>query len=265
MIQSHDLGGQSAAVSTIIPCVDDPANLRRAVQTVVSQEVRGEIIIVDDGSGPANARLIQAIGDAHGARVLRLDERSGPAKARNRGIDAATGRYIAFLDCDDCWMPGKLALQIAAMENLGLNFTYTLYANVSGDRANALSSPESVGFGDLARNTVIGCSTVVLRRDFVKNRRFPLAASEDFAFWMQLLKDGERAHRVGDTPLMLRQLGGRSRNRADAAIRHWQTLRATLQMPLGRATGYFASYAVNAIHKHWLRPLCLGLTAGRRR
>lgn len=243
--------GNYVATSTIIPCHGHPGRLRRAVGSVRAQDEDCELIIVDDGSEAVDATAIAGIGRENRAEVIRLETRSGPAAARNAGIDACVGDYIAFLDADDVWLPGKLALQRAEMERRSLVFSYMRYANVQGGWARPMPAPDRLTRADLMRNTAIGCSTVMLQRDFVGHRRFPNAPAEDFAFWAALL-DSDAACLVAEEVKVLRYGGGRSRNKLFAAWRHWCTLRGTLQTPFLPACGHFTAYAFRAVQKHWL-------------
>ena len=243
--------GRGAETTTIIPCFEDPDGLRRAVCSVRLQDEDCELIIADDGSAASNAAAISEIGRNCQATVVRLPRQSGPAVARNAGIEASSGRYIAFLDADDVWLPGKLALQRSEMDRLGLVFSYMRYANVDRGRVRPMSAPDRLSRRTLMCNTAIGCSTVMLRRDFLGDRRFTNAPSEDFALWAELLDRGDQACLIGDEVTVLRFGGGRSRNKLVAAWRHWRTLRGTLNTPLLPALGQFASYTARAMHKHW--------------
>ncbi|MEQ9260488.1 MAG: glycosyltransferase family 2 protein [Roseovarius sp.] len=244
------------AIATIIPCRGNPEALRRAVRSAISQCEPNEVIVIDDASEQPDAEQIAAIARDHGARLIRLPERVGPAMARNAGIDASETPYIAFLDADDFWLPGKLAAQRAAMDAGRLSFTFMRYANFHGAEARPMPAPARLSRRALLGNTAIGCSTVMLSRAFVAGRRFPDAPAEDFAFWVALLGEAEEAHLVGDAVMVLRSKGGRSSNRVAAAWRCWRTMRDTLGLPLLPALGHFTRYALRAAGKHWLpRPV----------
>jgi glycosyltransferase involved in cell wall biosynthesis len=98
----------SASVSVIIPTCNRAATILRAVDSVLVQtRPADEIIVVDDGSTDGSAALLAQRG---GIRILRQSNR-GVSAARNAGIHAAAGDWLAFLDSDDEWLPNKLELQ----------------------------------------------------------------------------------------------------------------------------------------------------------
>lgn len=102
-------------VSVIIPTYNRSATIERATRSVLDQSFADlELIVVDDGSTDNTGAVVEGIGDAR-TRLIRLPVNSGPAVARNVGIDAARGTLIAFLDSDDIWLPRKLERQVEAM------------------------------------------------------------------------------------------------------------------------------------------------------
>jgi glycosyltransferase involved in cell wall biosynthesis len=102
-------------VSVIVPAFNAAWCVRRAVDSVLTQSFRGfELIVVDDGSTDDTAAILAGYGDA--LRVVSKPN-GGLSSARNAGIAAAQGKYVAFLDADDWWLPGKLATQVALMES----------------------------------------------------------------------------------------------------------------------------------------------------
>lgn len=105
-------------VSTIIPVFNRPHMLPRAVESVLAQTYRPiEIIIVDDGSTDDTFAVAQQLERDHPGVVRAITiANSGPGGARQAGLDASTGDYIQFLDSDDRLLPGKFALQVAALE-----------------------------------------------------------------------------------------------------------------------------------------------------
>jgi glycosyltransferase involved in cell wall biosynthesis len=99
-------------VSVIIPVYNRPAELRRAIRSVLAQSYADfELIVVDDASSENIAAVVEDIGDSR-VRLIHKTVNQGAASARNTGIEAATGRWVAFLDSDDEWLPHKLERQV---------------------------------------------------------------------------------------------------------------------------------------------------------
>jgi len=109
---------------SVIICVYNQPLVREAVESALRQKFADfEIIIVDDGSTDETARIVAHYSGS--AQILR-QENKGVAAARNRGLSAASGQYIAFLDADDLWTPGYLSEQVAFLEsNPGCQLAFT--------------------------------------------------------------------------------------------------------------------------------------------
>ncbi len=115
-------------VSIIIPFYNAGPTISRAVESVVAQTFADwEMILVDDAS-PAPAQGAFVLPDRARCRIIRHDINKGGAAARNTGVRASTGDWVAFLDADDRWHPEKLERQISAMETAGPN----VVASVTG-------------------------------------------------------------------------------------------------------------------------------------
>jgi glycosyltransferase involved in cell wall biosynthesis len=112
----------------IIPVHNGAKYLAQAIESVLAQELAAhEIIVVDDGSTDQSAAIAGGFGNP--VRVFR-QTKHGPGAARNAGVRAATGAYLAFLDADDLWAPAKLARQMAAFETIpGLDVVFTHVRN----------------------------------------------------------------------------------------------------------------------------------------
>lgn len=103
-------------ISVVIPCHNRAHTIARAVRSVLAQTFPDfEVIVVDDQSADDSVQVVEAIGDPR-VRVLRNARNLGAGLARNAGAQAARGAYIAFLDSDDWWQPGKLAAQRTALQ-----------------------------------------------------------------------------------------------------------------------------------------------------
>ena len=123
-------------ITTVIPAHDAADHLSACLDSVLAQRgaFRHEVIVVDDASTDATARIAAGRG---GVRLLRLPANLGPSAARNRGIAAATGSLIAFLDADDLWPPGRLAAGLRVLAehaDVGLVFGDCAVFDATGER-----------------------------------------------------------------------------------------------------------------------------------
>jgi glycosyltransferase involved in cell wall biosynthesis len=104
-------------VSVVIPVFNGAPFVAKAVASVRAQSgCRLEIIAVDDGSTDGTQAVLSDLAEAGDLSWVQQDH-AGPARARNRGIAQARGEFVALLDCDDVWLPGKLEAQLAVMRS----------------------------------------------------------------------------------------------------------------------------------------------------
>lgn len=112
-------------VTVIIPVYNREKTIRRALDSVLSQTLPvHEIILVDDGSTDQTIDIINSY-DVPVIKLICHEKNAGASAARNTGIQAATGKYIAFLDSDDCWMENKLEAQMAFIVRYGYDVCCT--------------------------------------------------------------------------------------------------------------------------------------------
>ncbi|MBQ7583470.1 MAG: glycosyltransferase family 2 protein [Lachnospiraceae bacterium] len=246
-------------VSVIIPVFNSAAFIREALDAVTAQTYENtEIIVVDDGSEDETKGIVSDYVNQNGGRTaIRLisnAKKKGAAGARNTGIDAAKGRYIAFIDADDKWLPDKLEKQIGFMKEREAAFSFTAYefANEScrgmGKTAHV---PESITYRQALKNTTIFTSTVMLdmNRLTKEDVYFPYIASEDSANWWKILKKTGTAAGL-DEALTLYRRSGRtlSSNKLVGIKRIWG-----LYMNEGLSIPYsllcFICFAFNAVRR----------------
>jgi GT2 family glycosyltransferase len=194
-----------APISVLIITHNRHAALRRAVASVSRQTLLPkELIVVDDGSTPPVSMDGLALPDALPLRLIRNAAPAGPARARNIGIAAAAGAWIAFLDDDDEFMPDKIDTVAWALERLG-EAADVLYhparivmvneGVVYTSRPRAAEGADAMYRALLVRNTVGGTPMVVARRDSllaVGAFDESLAALEDYELWLRLARQGAR-------------------------------------------------------------------------
>lgn len=185
-------------VSVVLPVRNGVPWVRTAVESVLAQtETRWELVVVDDASTDGTSAYLATLDDPR-IRMLSLPEPSGPAIARNRGIEAARGPRVAFLDADDAFEPRKLQVQLSALEQEpGTGWSYT---NVN--RMDREGRPLSVeGFGRwrpisgeilpelAALEAIVATPTVLADRELlVRVGGFDetLSYCEDYDLWFRL-------------------------------------------------------------------------------
>jgi len=114
-------------VSVVIPFYAGAEWLKQAIESVYEGTYDSfEVIVVNDGSEEDIEPILKMFDD----RIVYIKQQnSGPAVARNKGIEVAQGKYVAFLDSDDYWEKEKLELQVQLMEEQGVVWSHTAYAN----------------------------------------------------------------------------------------------------------------------------------------
>lgn len=178
-------------VSIIIPTYNRAGTLARAIQSVIVQSYSDwELIIIDDGSTDNTEELVKSfIEQDKRIQYISFSENKGQAAARNKGIRASDGEYIAFQDSDDCWMPDKLQMQVSMMEE---HLEYGLvYGQMVYDENGVLSAPyPSLDGGDrifevCLRQNQISTQTMLVRKavfDEIGLFDASLSALEDIFF-----------------------------------------------------------------------------------
>jgi glycosyltransferase involved in cell wall biosynthesis len=184
-------------VSIISPVYNSERFLQACIESVKGQTFQQwEHILVDDCSTDNSSSIIQKYARQDKRfRYYRLNQNSGPGVARNKAIELATGRFIAFLDSDDTWYPDKLERQIRFMEESGNPFTYTSYdcINVKGELLDRkVMAPKKVTYKSALYKNPIGCLTVIYDTGFFGKQFMPTVRKrQDYALWLKLLKKAD--------------------------------------------------------------------------
>lgn len=179
-------------VSVIIPTYNRHELLKEALDSVLAQTpAPRQVIVVDDGSEDGSFEWLASL-EMPGLRALH-QPRQGPAAARNLGLQAAEGKYVAFLDSDDTWLPGKLAAQIEFLEQnpaFKLCQTEEIWLR-RGVRVNPMkkhAKPSGWCFAACLKLCLISPSAVMLEREFLLelggfDPDFPVC--EDYELWLR--------------------------------------------------------------------------------
>lgn len=182
-------------VSIIIPTRNRADFLKRSVGSVLSQTCRDfEIIIVDDCSIDHTKQTVDAFLDNR-IRYIRHEVNKGAGATRNSGIREAKGKYVAFLDDDDEWVPEKLERQLAVFQgsgemNVGLVYSGFIYTS-SDSEVHREIKPQFRGkvFKNILQTCILGSATPLIKKDIlVKAGLFDesLLSCEDWDLWIRI-------------------------------------------------------------------------------
>ena len=189
----------SAVVTVVMPSCNRPEYLEATIASVRAQSyTEWELVIADDGSDAATRRILEEASKQERTRVLWLDHAGNPARARNAGIRAASGRYVAFIDSDDLWEPRKLEQQIAQLDREpACRWCYTAFTRVDATGSvlrEEATRPWSAWRGDVLLAVIEGRAmvrtpSVVAERALLEQAGGfdeRLRSCEDYDLWMRL-------------------------------------------------------------------------------
>ncbi len=247
---------KDALVSIITPVYNAEKFIRETIESVQNQTYTNwEMLLINDCSTDSSAEIIKekAAEDSR-IKYIELDKNSGAAITRNTGISKAQGRYIAFLDSDDIWKSDKLDKQLALIKEKDIGFCFTSYRYVMQDGVptnKVARAPEKIDYNGLLKNTIIGCSTVLIDREVIGDFRMTnVRRGQDTATWLQLLKRTEYAYGIYEDLVWYRVVDGSlSHNKWNAIKRTWNTYRNVEHLSLPKAMYVFVFYAYNALKK----------------
>jgi teichuronic acid biosynthesis glycosyltransferase TuaG len=190
-------------VSIITPSWNVENLIGETIKSVQAQTFGDwELLIADDCSKDNTAAVIDSFAQKDPRiRLIRQRRNGGPALARQAAIEQAGGRFIAFLDSDDLWLPSKLERQIAfARERrAALSFTAFRRINENGSMTGRLIPvPNSLTYEQLLKNTSIATLTALVDRDIAGNIAIKTEPYDDFCLWLSILKAGHTAHGLNE-------------------------------------------------------------------
>lgn len=250
------VSGTAPLVSIVTPAYNAGPFLDACIGSVLAQTFPGwEMWVVDDCSKDDTCAVVER----HAARdprvhLIRQPKNGGPALARDAAVQASRGRYVAFLDADDWWLPNKLERQLEHMARTGAPVVFSSFRRVdrAGENPGALIPvPRLLSYDDLLKNTAMATSTVLVDRQATGPFRMTNTYYDDYALWLDLLRRGFTAHGLPDDLMRYRVVGKSvSRNKARSALWVWRTYREVEGLSLFRAAWCFLHYAAHAFLKY---------------
>ena len=244
-------------VSIVVPVYHAENYIRETMDSVRAQTYKDwELLLVVDGREDPTIDVIEHyMKEKQEARIRLLIQESnkGAALARNRGVQEAKGRYIAYLDADDLWKPEKLTRELAFLEKEQAAFVFTGY-EFADESAVGLGKvvqvPKKLTYKEALKNTTIFTSTVLFDTEKIPKAmlEMPNMRSEDTALWWKVLRNGYDAYGLNENLVYYRRPAkSLSSNKLIAIQRIWNLYRKAERLSIPYSCYNFCFWAVRAV------------------
>ena len=245
-------------VSIITPSWNSEKYIEKTIESVQKQTyMNWEMIVVDDCSTDRTVEIVEKISkEDPRVRIIRQEINGGAAKARNRSLCEATGRYIAYLDADDIWKSTKLEKQVEFMKAHHCGFSCASY-EVIDDEGRALNkevhmlpSVDYVGFltNNLLQTVGIMVDTSIIDKKYLVMP--DIRRRQDAATWLQVLKAGYKCYGIDEVLAEYRRAeNSLSSNKVKAVKGVWNLYRDIEKLSLPFSCYCFVRYAFMAVWK----------------
>lgn len=250
---------ETELISIIVPVYHVEKYIYETMECVRRQTYQDwELLLVEDCGGDRCAELIRQYAEQTGDGRIRLicqPSNKGAAMARNRGLEEAAGRYIAYLDADDLWVPEKLEKELAFMKEKQAAFVFTGYefADEEGrGTGKVVRVPQQLVYKEALKNTTIFTSTVMFDSARIDKEmlQMPVMKSEDTALWWRILRNGYTAWGLDENLVKYRRPGrSLSSNKLEAVRRIWNLYRQAEGMGILSSAYHFCFWAVRAVKR----------------
>ncbi|MGN0402306.1 MAG: glycosyltransferase family 2 protein [Acetatifactor sp.] len=246
-------------VSIIVPVYNAEKFIIETIESVEAQTYsRWELLLVEDCSTDSTVALLEKyLGEKNDSRIrlIRQPFNAGAAEARNRGVREAVGRYIAYLDADDLWIPEKLEHELAFMKNGDIAFAFTGYEfadELGVGTGKVVRVPNTLNYRQALSNTTIFTTTVMFDTEKIDRELLvmPHIKSEDTALWWKILRSGYTAYGLDENLVRYRRPGkSLSSNKLEALRRIWNLYRKAEGLGILSSAWHFCFWAVRALKR----------------
>ena len=245
-------------VSIITPSWNSEKYIEKTIKSVQNQTYSNwEMIVVDDCSSDQTVKIVQEISKQDPRiKVLQQNLNKGAAIARNRALEAVSGRYVAYLDADDMWKPTKLEKQVQFMKLHKCGFSCVSYEVIDdeGNKLNKevhmLSAVDYVGFltNNLLQTVGIMVDTSIINKKYLVMP--DIRRRQDAATWLQILKAGYKCYGIDEVLAEYRRAeNSLSSNKIKAVKGVWNLYRHIEKLSLPFSCYCFVRYAFLAVWK----------------
>lgn len=240
-------------ISIIIPVYNAEEYIQETIDTIKQQTYNNwEAIFIDDNSTDKSKEIIKKNLQSN-IKLIELKQNGGPAVARNKGIDIAKGKYIAYLDADDLWTKEKLEKQHKFMKDNDYAFTYSSYKrlNANGKLSKSVQVQKQLDYKEaLKRIRVLTITSMFdvekIDKELLKMPNIEL--SEDIITWWRILKKGYIAYGLNEPLAYYRKnRNSRSANKLNSAKGRWYVYRKIEKLSIAKSSYYFMFYIINGV------------------
>ena len=246
----------NTTISIITPCFNSEKYLEKMINSVISQSYKSwELIIVDDYSTDNSINIINKYLNLDARiKLIKLKNKSGPAFARNKGINLAKGGYITFLDADDYWGKNFLKYSLESINNHVFIYSNYNFVNQNGKFIHKTTIVSKVNKNKILKGTPISCLTAFININKIGKKFFPLNSfREDIAYWTLILRDCDSAYGFNFCEAYYRKhKDTRSSNKLKMAIMTWKDYRNYHKLSFIKCLYFFSNYALQGIYKFLL-------------
>lgn len=244
-------------VSIITPSYNSAKFIAETIQSVQNQTYSNwEMIIVDDGSSDETENVVLSIiQNDNRIQFHKLNQNSGPAVARNTGIEKASGDYMTFIDADDIWFPTFIENNIKTINETGIPFVFSSYRRANEELEFVYSDfivPHKVSYTDILKSNSISCLTAFLDIKKLGKKYMPLIRKrQDMGLWLNYLKVIPFAHGIQETQAIYRiRENSLSRKKSDLIKYQWQFYRQVENLNLFQSAYYMLHWMYRGFMKY---------------
>ena len=215
------------SVSIITSTFNSSQYISEAIESILNQSYNNwELLITDDCSADSTWQILEEYAQKdQRIKIFKLSHNIGAGGARNHSIKNAKGRYIAFCDSDDLWKPAKLEKQLSFMKekNCGLSYSNCDVIDEYGAIIGKIVPPCSVNYQKMIKNDYIPCCTAMYDRGITGEILMPtMRKSQDYAFWLNILKNTGSAFKINESLSIYRnRVGSNSSNKFKLLKYNW--------------------------------------------
>ncbi|RSM28455.1 glycosyl transferase [Aeromonas salmonicida] len=237
-------------VSIIMPAYNAESFIVSSINSVLAQTYEDwKLYVIDDASIDNTGSLVLSFNDSRVCYIRQVNNQ-GVSIARNVGISAAQGRYIAFLDSDDLWAENKLKIQLDILEN-GYDVVcsnYTTFSHSSDFTISLRTFPSEFTFTDMLTGNKIGNLTGVYNQERIGKVFQRKVGHEDYIMWLDVMSRTSKCFCVQDSLAYYRvsdkSLSG---NKIKASLWQWEVYRKHLGFGMIKSAYYWHCYVLNAL------------------